>query len=56
MNGTTRAKMPMVINKRVRICFKAVTPQVFTSLGLLVKIHTSIAKTKGFLEVYPSIM
>ena len=50
MNGTKRSKMSMVINERVKICFKAVTTQVFTVVGLLVELGTSIVKTKGSLD------
>ena len=49
MNGTKRSKMSMVINERVKICFKAVTTQVFTVVGLIVKLHTAILKPKGYL-------
>ena len=37
MNGTKRSKMSMVINERVKICFKAVTYNVFTVLCLIVE-------------------
>ena len=49
MNGTTRAKMSIVINKRFEIRFKAVTTRVFTVVGLLVKLPTSISKPRGYI-------
>ena len=51
--GTTRANMSTVINEGSEMHCKAVTTQVFTVL--LVELGTSIAKSKSYLEAYPSI-
>ena len=47
--------MSTVMNKGVKIHCKAFTTKLFTVLGLLVEIGTSIEKSKIYLEVYTSI-
>ena len=48
--------MSTVMNEGVNICFKSVTTQVFTVVGLLVEIVTNIEKPNGCTEASPSIM
>ena len=43
------------MNKGVEINCKAVTAQVFTVVGILVELGTSIAKSKGSIDASPSI-
>ena len=45
--------MSKVMNNGVEIVFKSVTTQVFTVL--LVELGTPIEKSKGSIELYPSI-
>ena len=45
----------MIMNKGGTICCKAVTTQVFTLVGLIVGIITSIEKPKVYLEAYISV-
>ena len=53
--GTTREKMPTVMNEGVRICCKTVTTKVITLVGLLVELGTALSKPKGSLEAYNPI-
>ena len=53
--GTTREKMPTVMNEGVDICFRAVMTHVFTVVGFLVELGTTIEKLKGSIEAYTSI-
>ena len=45
---TTRENMSTVKNKVIEVHYKAVTNQVFTVLGILVELGTSICKIKTF--------
>ena len=45
----------MVMNEVVKVYCKAVTTQVFTVVSLLVELGTSIAKSKDYIDAYPSI-
>ena len=47
--------MSIVTNKGVKINCKAVTTQVFSLLGLIVELGTSIERSKGSIEEYTSI-
>ena len=51
--ATHAAKMSVVMNKVVMIHFKAVMIQFLTFL--FVELDTTIAKSKGSIEAYPSI-
>ena len=41
--------MSMLMNKGIKMSYKTVKTQVYTVLGILVKILTYIAKPKGFI-------
>ena len=53
--GTTKPNMSAVMNKGVNICCKPVTTGVFTSVGIIVELSTSITKSNISLEEYHSI-
>ena len=48
--------MSRVVNKGVVMHFKASTANLLTVVGLLVEPITSVAKPKGYLEAYLSII
>lgn len=52
---TYLAKILVAKNKGVKIHCIAVTAQVFTIVGLVVELNTSIGKTNGYIDSYPSI-
>ena len=53
--GTTIANMSEVMNEQVNICCKAFMNQVFTVVGLIVKLGTEIAKSNSCIYASPSI-
>ena len=51
----TRTKMSTVVNKTVKISCKSVMTQVFTVVGLIFEIVTSIEASEDYFEAYPHI-
>ena len=54
--GMKIEKISTVMNQGVNIRFKAVTPNLFTVVGLLVELGTAIVKSQGSIEVSTTIM
>ena len=55
-HGTTTENTSRVTNKGIIMCCKSSTFNLLTVVGLLVEPITSVAKPKGYLEAYLSII
>ena len=54
--GTKRANISPLIDKGVKMCYRAATNKFLLVAGLLVELITFPAKPKGYLEAYTYII